>query len=117
MAGSEAERYRLAQEVKRLTLPEQMGERFKVGRSCAAEPVSKGQAVCFRRRRVVLFLLAAILFTQAAKSYSKAISRHAATSPRARRALSMAADPAADGLVACSSADFPPCTRLAARTT
>jgi SAM-dependent MidA family methyltransferase len=29
-AGSEAERYRLAQEVKQLTLPEQMGERFKV---------------------------------------------------------------------------------------
>jgi SAM-dependent MidA family methyltransferase len=29
-AGSEAERYRLAQEVKRLTLPDQMGERFKV---------------------------------------------------------------------------------------
>jgi SAM-dependent MidA family methyltransferase len=29
-AGSETERYRLAQEVKRLTLPEQMGERFKV---------------------------------------------------------------------------------------
>jgi len=29
-AGSESERYRLAQEVKRLTLPEQMGERFKV---------------------------------------------------------------------------------------
>jgi len=29
-AGSEAERYRLAQEVKQLTLPEQMGEPFKV---------------------------------------------------------------------------------------
>ena len=29
-AGSEAERYRLAQEVKRLTLPDQMGESFKV---------------------------------------------------------------------------------------